>query len=348
MTKVFISYAHEDLSAARKLYHRLRAVTGLEPWFDRENLLPGMKWRPAIRKAIRESDFFVSLLSQHSTTKRGFINREMNMALDILEEFPEGQIFVVPIRLEECHPPDSIAEIQYVDFFPDWENGVNKILKVVSPRPQVDTGGKEVVSAGYEYRCGIVDLDGGLMNLREIAQRLNSIQKFFHFTCPSIALSYDAIRSFEGSPNLVVNLLPESLYEQKKYLNVDLVACLTKYPLAFEDGNQVEFNYFTGSSSIDERFMYISTNSLYEFVKKANVTFEKGIAFMITSQLLVYFTELRYHAETRACLMDFCETRSDIVKGLKEKKLCPQCLKRMKNVSLRKAVEAVLADEMKV
>jgi len=147
---------------------------------------------------------------------------------------------------------------------------------------------------------------------------------------------------------LVVNLLPESLYEQKKYLNVDLVACLTKYPLAFEDGNQVEFNYFTGSSSIDERFMYISTNSLYEFVKKANVTFEKGIAFMITSQLLVYFTELRYHAETRACLMDFCETRSDIVEGLKEKKLCPQCLKRMKNVSLRKAVEAILADEMKV
>ena len=348
MTKIFISYAHEDLSVARDLYNQLKSIGNFEPWFDKESLLPGMKWRPAIRKAIRESDFFISLLSQHSTTKRGFINKEMKMALEILDEFPEDQIFLVPIRLEECNPPDSITELQYVDLFPDWEKGLKKVLKVISKTPQINNKKKVSVLSGYEYRCGIVDLDGGLVNLTHIAKRLNSIQNFFHFTCPSITLSHNAIRSYEGSSNLLVNLIPESLYEQRKYLNVDLVACLTKYPLAFEDGSHVKFNYFAGPSSIDERFMFISIHSLYEFVKKANVTFEKGIAFMITSQLLVYFTELRYHAETRGCPMDFCEIRSDIVRGLKDKKLCHQCLKRIQNAPLKKAVEAILADEIKV
>ncbi len=43
MTKVFIRYAHEDLEAARKLYKQLRSTPGVEPWFDKESLLLGMR-----------------------------------------------------------------------------------------------------------------------------------------------------------------------------------------------------------------------------------------------------------------------------------------------------------------
>lgn len=42
-TKVFISYAHEDLQSAIKLYNELKAINGVSPWFDKKNLLPGMK-----------------------------------------------------------------------------------------------------------------------------------------------------------------------------------------------------------------------------------------------------------------------------------------------------------------
>ncbi len=54
MPKVFISYARADRDSARKVFTNLNAADGIEPWFDMESLLPGMKWKPAIRKAIRE------------------------------------------------------------------------------------------------------------------------------------------------------------------------------------------------------------------------------------------------------------------------------------------------------
>jgi hypothetical protein len=257
MTKVFISYGHEDIEAARKLYEELKSVHGVDPWFDKECLLPGMRWRPAIRKAIRESQFFIALLSESPTTRKGFFQKEMKDALAILEEFPEDKIFLIPIRLEECNVSfESLREIQYVDFFPNWDEGLKKVLKVISPDLKLSAKGKGVISTGYEYRCGIVDLDMGITNLLQIAQRLNSIQKFFHFTCPSISLTHNAVRSIEDFPNLAVYLLPQSLYGQRQYLNVDMVVCLTKYPLAFESGSYTQSNYFAGPSDVDDRFMF--------------------------------------------------------------------------------------------
>ncbi|HAO21517.1 MAG TPA: serine/threonine-protein kinase pkn1, partial [Desulfobacteraceae bacterium] len=48
---------------------------GLEPWLDTEDLLPGQLWKTAIDKAIRESSYFLVLLSFNSVTKeKGFIN----------------------------------------------------------------------------------------------------------------------------------------------------------------------------------------------------------------------------------------------------------------------------------
>jgi len=349
MTKIFISYVHEDINDARKLYEKLKPVSNLEPWFDKECLLPGMKWRPAIRKAIRESRFFIALLSKRSVTKRGFFQKEISEALDILNEFPEDQIFLIPIRLEECDPPSEIIrEIQYVDFFPEWDEGFKKVLRVIGGVYPGDEKKEIIVPSGYEYRCGIIDLDLGLTNLPQITQRLNAIQQFFHFTCPSISLVHDAVRSIEGSSNLVINRLPQSLYEQRQYLNVDTVLCLTRYPLAFEEGDYIRYNYFSGPSPMDERFMFISTHLLYNFTRQANRTFEKGIAYIMVSQLLVYFTELGYHEETRGCVMDFCRIRSDMIDGLKEMKLCTECSGRIKNTNLKKAITAILADDMKI
>jgi hypothetical protein len=52
-----------------------------------------MKWEPAIRKAIRESEFFLALLSEKSNSKRGYVQKERKNALDVLEEFPEDQVY---------------------------------------------------------------------------------------------------------------------------------------------------------------------------------------------------------------------------------------------------------------
>ncbi|MDL1919030.1 toll/interleukin-1 receptor domain-containing protein, partial [Chloroflexi bacterium CFX5] len=69
--KVFISYAREDSEIAKKLYDDL-SQAGVELWFDRESLAPGQDWQLEIEKAIKESTFFLALISSKSTTKRGF------------------------------------------------------------------------------------------------------------------------------------------------------------------------------------------------------------------------------------------------------------------------------------
>jgi hypothetical protein len=101
--RVFISYGHEDRPSAQRLHDDLRAA-GLTPWLDVESMVPGTRWKPAIIKAIRASDFFVSLVSAASTGRRGFVNTEIREALDVAKEMPEDRPFFITARLDDCTP----------------------------------------------------------------------------------------------------------------------------------------------------------------------------------------------------------------------------------------------------
>jgi hypothetical protein len=57
----------------------------------------------------------VICLSKSSLTKTGFVQKEIKIALDALEERPEGQVYVIPVRLEPCDIPDRLREIHYLD-----------------------------------------------------------------------------------------------------------------------------------------------------------------------------------------------------------------------------------------
>jgi len=123
--RIFISYARKDAGQVKELYHNLKGY-GFSPWID-EDILPGQKWWDAIRKAIRESPFFLACLSNHSVNQRGVIRREVNEALDILREKLSEDIYLIPIRLEECPVPEELSAYQWVDLFkPD---GLEKLMK---------------------------------------------------------------------------------------------------------------------------------------------------------------------------------------------------------------------------
>jgi len=51
---VFISYAREDSNAAKSLYEDLKKAN-LNPWLDKESILPGQNWESEIGKAIKNS-----------------------------------------------------------------------------------------------------------------------------------------------------------------------------------------------------------------------------------------------------------------------------------------------------
>jgi hypothetical protein len=130
-TKVFVCYAREDIAHARRLASDLRAV-GVEVWFDKDTLRPGERWETAIRRAIKASDFFVAVLSTHSLKKRGFVQTELRTALDILLQVPEEEIYLIPARIEPCEPSHpALTQLNYLDLFPDWEAGINRLVAVV-------------------------------------------------------------------------------------------------------------------------------------------------------------------------------------------------------------------------
>jgi|RhiMetdeSRZDD1v2_1073273.scaffolds.fasta_scaffold348719_1 TIR domain-containing protein len=120
MSTVFVSYAREDSDAALRLANDLRHL-GEEPWLDRDSLLPGQHWPTAIAEAIRRAHFFIALMSPHSVEKRGFVQKELRIALAILDQTSPTQVFIIPVRLAECRPTHrALSELQWVDLFPDW------------------------------------------------------------------------------------------------------------------------------------------------------------------------------------------------------------------------------------
>jgi hypothetical protein len=125
---IFISYAKDDRAFANRLYNKLKDV-GFKPWLDIEDILPGEEWDFKIKQTLRQSDFLLICLSEKSITKRGYIQKEIRMAVDIAKEMPEGTIFLIPVRLEECKMPTSIDRYHCVDMFKS--DGFNRLVKAI-------------------------------------------------------------------------------------------------------------------------------------------------------------------------------------------------------------------------
>jgi hypothetical protein len=125
---VFISYAKEDFEKVLPLYEKLKEQ-GLRPWLDREELLPGVEWEREIVKEINRSNFVLICLSKKSVSKRGYIQKELRLALEAYQEIPAGQTFLIPARIEECTVPDDLAKYQFVDLYRD--GAFDKVLESI-------------------------------------------------------------------------------------------------------------------------------------------------------------------------------------------------------------------------
>ena len=126
MARIFLCHASEDKAQVREVYHRLRAIDGFAPWLDEEDLLPGQDWDYEIKKALKASDFILIFLSRSSVAKRGYVQREMKLALDAWQELPEGTIHTIPVRLDDCDVPESFRRYHWANLFEP--NGFDRIV----------------------------------------------------------------------------------------------------------------------------------------------------------------------------------------------------------------------------
>jgi len=124
--KIFLCHASEDKQPVRNLYNRLSS-DGFHVWLDEESLLPGQNWEEEISKNIRTADIVLVCLSKHSISKTGYINKEIKFAFDKYDEKPDGSIFIIPAKIEECEIPERFRRIQWVNLFNT--DGYEKLLK---------------------------------------------------------------------------------------------------------------------------------------------------------------------------------------------------------------------------
>ncbi len=124
--KVFISYAKEDYDLAEILYWDLKR-SGYIPWLDKKELLVGQNWDFVLKTELREADFIVLILSNSSVQKRGYVQREFRLALEYYEEKLDDDIFLIPIKVDNCKVPLKLTKFQWLEYLGDFNQVIEAI-----------------------------------------------------------------------------------------------------------------------------------------------------------------------------------------------------------------------------
>jgi len=122
--KVFMYYAKEDLSVVRALYERLEldGVDVVLPEIgileidsdEAEDSLRLQERKTSVKEAVEEADIILFCLSKEFN-RLSSVNTESRFVLDTAVKKQQGNISILPVRLEACSVPPSLKRWLAVD-----------------------------------------------------------------------------------------------------------------------------------------------------------------------------------------------------------------------------------------
>jgi hypothetical protein len=108
--QVFISYERSDEGYAKQLYDSLKHK--FDPWLDRDLMQGGDEWNEEIEEKIELSDYFLVLNSKNLLKKKvGYVNKEVNMALELQKKRQRGTKFIIPILIDIIAPAEGRKDL---------------------------------------------------------------------------------------------------------------------------------------------------------------------------------------------------------------------------------------------
>jgi len=116
---IFISYASQDRPAARRLRDALEA-TGLDVWYDENELGGGDAWDQKIRRQIRECTYFLPVISAQTEARReGYFRREWRLAVDRSHDMADDVMFLLPVVIDGtgengARVPEKFLTVQWL------------------------------------------------------------------------------------------------------------------------------------------------------------------------------------------------------------------------------------------
>jgi tetratricopeptide (TPR) repeat protein len=131
MTRIFISYSHEDMAQVERLAVALRQA-GHEVWCDRHELRAGDPIPEAVQRALVAVEVMVVCLSRASL-ESPWCQHELNTG-HMLSLGGTG-LRLIPVRFEEVPPPPLLLPLVHADLFPEtaWPQGVSLLLEALKP-----------------------------------------------------------------------------------------------------------------------------------------------------------------------------------------------------------------------
>lgn len=209
--QIFLAHASEDKDQVRELYRKLQQE-GYSPWLDEENLLPGQFWQDEIPKAIKSSHIFIACLSKQSISKTGYVQKEFRQALTVCAERPHDDIYLIPLKFNDCQVPNlrlaeygvAFRDYQWLDYYkPD---GFSKLLKSIELQRDKLT---PVTADSHQN----INIQSTLVSATQKALDfgLNILSKPFHRPYKYIGMSIsEASEAVGEKPNKVGNIIIDS------------------------------------------------------------------------------------------------------------------------------------------
>jgi len=116
---VFLSYAHDDATAAQRIAEALRSH-GVEVWFDQSELRGGDAWDAKIRRQIAECALFLPIISRQTQERsKGYFRLEWKLAVEQTHQMMAGTAFLVPVVVDDtaeagAKVPDEFLRVQWM------------------------------------------------------------------------------------------------------------------------------------------------------------------------------------------------------------------------------------------
>ena len=115
--KVFLCHSSQDKPIVKEIYDRLLSEGWIDPWLDKERLKLGDDFDLEIEKAIESTDAVIAFISKNAVNKIGYIQKELRLVYDAQMYRPDGELFTIPLRLEDCEPPHRFKYWHWGDYF---------------------------------------------------------------------------------------------------------------------------------------------------------------------------------------------------------------------------------------
>lgn len=146
---VFLSYSNADKKLVREfatgLEHR-----GISVWFDEMHLRPGEDWVRSIERALDSSDFIAFFMSQNSM-RRGFVQKELNLAFNRWRSTPSDRAFILPVLLDKSAVPEMpplLRDIQWLDATDgDVKGAIDRMAQAIFQNQNRSLVGRNEVAA---------------------------------------------------------------------------------------------------------------------------------------------------------------------------------------------------------